>query len=278
VSIMIFMAKKHCVSLVLGAALLMGSLSATAAEKKYDTDDSVEGSLAASTALLFGIGYLAKPDRPPLTPAEIDALDPNDVNAFDRSAIDNWSPGAARASDYAMWGSLAAPFSLLLSEPAREEAGVLGLMYLETALLSAGMTYLIKNVSGRTRPYVYSKNPDIPLAKKMEPGARRSMSSGHTATAFSSLVFLATVFDRLHPDSSASGWVWGGCLAAASTTGYLRYAAGKHFPTDIIAGAAVGAFAGWMVPQLHEWEPDPAGVPGKSRARGQSIIGFSLGF
>ncbi len=269
---------RHWVVLGIFWSVASPSIRAEAAEKKYETDVAVESSLAATTLLLFGAGYLSNPHRPALTREEIEALDPQDVNAFDRSAIGNWSPAASRASDYLVWGSLVAPLSLLSTEQGRQESGVLGVMYLETALLSAGMTYLIKNISGRTRPYVYSNNPDIPLAAKMESSARRSFSSGHTATAFSSLVFLATVFDRLHPDSSASGWVWGGCLAAATTTGYLRYAAGQHFPTDIIAGAAVGAFAGWVVPQLHEWEPDPTNPPGKSRPMGQSVIGFRIGF
>ncbi|MFT5784062.1 MAG: membrane-associated phospholipid phosphatase [Candidatus Krumholzibacteriia bacterium] len=264
-----------CVSLCL---LLLMAVPVNAADKKYETDSDVESTLAASTILLFGAGYLLNPDRAPFTEAEIEALDPKDVNAFDRSAISNWSPGAARASDIMASGSLVAPLTLLASDAARDEGGVIGLMYLETALLSAGMTYLIKNISGRTRPYVYSDNPDIPLSAKMESSARRSFSSGHTSTAFSSLVFLATVFDRLHPESSARGWVWGGCLAAASTTGYLRYAAGRHFPTDIIAGAAVGAFAGWVVPKMHELDAIEGDLAGKSRSSRQSVIGFSVGF
>jgi membrane-associated phospholipid phosphatase len=45
--------------------------------------------------------------------------------------------------------------------------------------------------------------------------------------------------------------VWGTSLLAASVTGYLRYYAGKHYPTDIIAGAAMGSITGWGIPALH---------------------------
>jgi membrane-associated phospholipid phosphatase len=37
----------------------------------------------------------------------------------------------------------------------------------------------------------------------------------------------------------------------ASVTGYLRYYSGKHYPTDIIAGAIIGSITGWGIPALH---------------------------
>ena len=44
------------------------------------------------------------------------------------------------------------------------------------------------------------------------------------------------------------------------------------FPTDILAGAAIGAFAGWVVPHLHEMGADlasarPRQAPGARRFR-----------
>ena len=35
-------------------------------------------------------------------------------------------------------------------------------------------------------------------------------------------------------------------------TGYLRVKAGKHYPTDTIAGYLLGATAGILIPQLHK--------------------------
>lgn len=32
----------------------------------------------------------------------------------------------------------------------------------------------------------------------------------------------------------------------------LRYEAGKHYPTDLIVGAAFGSLVGWGIPKLHE--------------------------
>ncbi len=34
-------------------------------------------------------------------------------------------------------------------------------------------------------------------------------------------------------------------------TGYLRIRAGKHYPSDVLAGYALGALIGYAVPALH---------------------------
>jgi len=35
----------------------------------------------------------------------------------------------------------------------------------------------------------------------------------------------------------------------------LRVAAGKHFPTDVLASAALGSGIGWVVPTIHPTQP-----------------------
>jgi membrane-associated phospholipid phosphatase len=41
--------------------------------------------------------------------------------------------------------------------------------------------------------------------------------------------------------------LYAGALSVAS----LRVAAAKHFPTDVIAAAALGSGIGWLVPTIH---------------------------
>lgn len=244
-------------------------------EFPYELDEGTEAAVLGSAALLFGLGIWAHQGLEPLTPEEIASLDPDSINSFDRSATRRWSPGAARASNIMLYTTAVAPLSLLATDDGSRQPWTLTTMYLETMALQGGLTYLVKNLFTRTRPYVYNDDPAVPLAAKMETDARLSFYSGHTSSAFASMVFLAGVFGKLYPDSDARGWVWGGCLAAAATTGYLRYAAGKHYPTDILAGAVMGAFVGYLVPAIHELET-PGAEPGKSR---QTVtLGFSLGF
>ena len=57
--------------------------------------------------------------------------------------------------------------------------------------------------------------------------------------------------------------VWATGLALATTTAVLRIAADRHYATDGIAGAAAGAFIGWLVPRLHR--PDEMPQPGVGR-------------
>jgi len=263
---------------LLGLVCLSGAVSpAVAADDfPYDLETGTEASVLGSSAVLFGLGLWADQDYEPLTPEDIASLDPESLNWFDRSAARRWSPGAAAASDIMLYTTLAAPLSLMLTDQGSRQPGKLGAIYLETVLLQGGLTFLAKNSFARTRPYVYNDDPDIPLAKKMEKTSRHSFYSGHTSSAFASMVFLAGVFEKLYPESSARVWVWGGCMTAAAATGYLRYAAGRHYPTDILVGAVMGAFVGYLVPSLHEIETGAPGGNGKSR---QSVtVGFSFGF
>ncbi|MEM9023429.1 MAG: phosphatase PAP2 family protein, partial [Bacteroidota bacterium] len=41
-----------------------------------------------------------------------------------------------------------------------------------------------------------------------------------------------------------------------ATTGLMRVLAGKHFPTDVITGYAVGGAIGFLVPHLHRKRAD----------------------
>lgn len=263
---------------LLGIVFLVGAANCALAadEFPFDLETGTEAAVLGSTAVLFGFGLLADQGYEPLTPEEIASLDPGSINWFDRSATGRWSPGAAKASDIMLYTTMAAPLSLALTDQGSRQPGKLGVMYLETWLLQGGLTYLAKNTFSRTRPYVYNDDPEIPLSQKMEKTSRRSFYSGHTSSAFASMVFLAGVFEKLYPDSSARGWVWGGCLTAAATTGYLRYAAGRHYPSDILAGAVMGAFVGYLVPRLHEIETDTPGGIGKSRK--SMTVGLSFGF
>lgn len=187
----------------------------------------------------------------PFTQADLSRFDRSQVNAFDRGATYNWSPNAFTLSDQALTANFVATGLLALPTLFRHKGwATVPLMYIEVLALPTLFQQTVKNIALRTRPYVY--NPDAPLDPKLAPNGRQSFFSGHAGTAFASAVFAAEIFRHYYPNSKLKPVVWVVMLGLASTTSLMRYEAGYHFPSDILVGAAVGAFAGWGIPKLHE--------------------------
>ena len=238
----------------------------------YDTDTGTEVGLLLTSAAAYGLGWWLDSDFRPLISEEVDALDPMSINFLDRPATEHWSPGQERASDILVNGQLVLPLVLPFSSQGSQQPAKVTVMYLETMALNTGLTYLLKNTFNRSRPLVYNDHSDVSLDLKTSRTARKSFPSGHTANAFASMVFLAGVYEQLNPDSSSTTVVWGACLASATITGVLRVTSGRHFTTDVLAGAALGSLIGWMVPRMHEID----GLGGDSAAK--QGISLSYGF
>jgi undecaprenyl-diphosphatase len=127
-------------------------------------------------------------------------------------------------------------------------------------LLTVGATQALKSLFGRPRPFAYARAEGPQQDLRRRPTARRSFPSGHTANAFAAATFLGTVFGRLQPGDAARTWVWAGGLGVAAAVGYLRIRSGWHFPTDVVAGALIGAAAGALVPKLHDVAAEDEGA------------------
>jgi len=218
----------------------------------YRLKSSRESVLLAVGAATLAGGVVVNAELDLLTAQDIAALDAADINGFDRPATTHWSPPASSASDVVLVAMLAAPLSMIAVAPAAPAPVTVGVMFGEVVLLTNGIGQLTKTIFRRVRPFAYNDDPDIPLDLKMSKTARQSFPSGHAANAFASAVFASTVFARLRPPSPLRYVIWGGSLATAGAVGYLRYNAGKHYPTDIIAGAVLGSAVGWLVPKMHE--------------------------
>ena len=187
----------------------------------------------------------------PLTPADVSALNRADVNSFDRKATYHWSTSADKLSDVTLAGN-AAVFGLLAlgTKPMRQDIKTVGIMFVETIAFANGLERVVKAVTLRPRPFVY--NPTAPLEEKLTRYARQSFFSGHATHAFATAVFTGEVFRHYFPHSRLKPVVWVGSLGLATATCLLRYEAGLHYPTDLIAGAAFGSLVGWGIPKLHE--------------------------
>ncbi len=203
--------------------------------------------------------------RTPLTREEIALLTPGDVNRFDRSATRNWSLDWDERSDELRDSLILTTIGIGIYEILRneefEDTITLGVMFLETALLVKGTTYLTKALVGRKRPFVY--NPALSVEERYGLAANGdndvffSFFSGHSSAAFALATFTSTVFSDIHGPSTWSRLLWGSTLTLATMTAYARVKAGVHFPSDVIAGAIVGGAIGRLVPVLHRKDASP---------------------
>src|SRR5262245_2304313 len=218
-------------------------------QSPYEIGWKKDGLAAGGGVLVLAVGLGLSTNVAPLTEEEINALSRDDVNAFDRPATYNYSEAASAASEILVWSCMALSLSFLASDRMREDAGTIALMYAETLVLANGVSQTAKGAVHRIRPYTYG--PEAPLAKKTDPEARKSFYSSHTSNAFASAVFFATVYCDYFSTSKWKPYVWGGSLFAAASVGYLRFAAGAHFPTDVLVGGAMGAAFGRWLPLWH---------------------------
>lgn len=172
------------------------------------------------------------------------------IPAFDRAATRNSSESARKGSDLALNVSSALPLLLLAGNKPRGDAGKLGILFAETMAINYGLTNIIKATSRRPRPYVFDENLDP--ATIIRANDRAAFLSGHTSVSATGGFFFARAFSDYYPDSKLKplAWVLGAGLPAF--TGYLRFQAGQHYPSDIIAGYVLGATVGYLVPTLHK--------------------------
>ena len=215
----------------------------------YDVHWGSEAAILATTGALYGTGQYLRTEVEPL-PASFDYdFDVHDIWVLDRSAALQWCERSDAWSDHTFHAAAAMPLLLFADKRVRKDAWKIGLMFGETMMLSDGITNVFKGTTSRKRPYLY--NPDAPEYLRYKKQATMSFLSGHTSSTAMLSFFAAKVYADYHPDSPYQYVGYGSAFALTAATGYLRYRAGKHYPTDIIAGFAVGALSGWLIPELH---------------------------
>lgn len=196
---------------------------------------------------VLGLVFANSVNEPLIT--EINSLDASDVSAFDRGAISNYSATAQTVSDVILFSGAALPFITYFSKTCRDQGVVVAVMAVETFLITNSITTITKATVKRYRPFNY--NPEVPESIKLSNRSKFSFISGHASNTAAMSFFSAKVISDLHPDMKNKWLLWSTAALIPASISYLRYEAGKHFPTDLIAGYAVGAIVGYMVPSMH---------------------------
>lgn len=143
------------------------------------------------------------------------------------------------------------------------EAGIVdAVIYAETISVTWAVTNLAKISVRRPRPSAYQEqarlNPDGGTENPVElsdTNSALSFFSGH-ASITASVAATATYLAFSRGGDPVRPWLTLGTGALVTTlTSIGRVKSGKHFPTDVIAGAMAGAGIGVLVPHLHREAP-----------------------
>jgi len=105
-----------------------------------------------------------------------------------------------------------------------------------TTFVTFGMKYAFK----RSRPYLVT-----PGLTKVSGGSGPSFPSGHTSVAFATATSLTLAFPKWYVAVPAYMW--------AASVGYSRMYLGVHYPTDVLAGAVIGAGSAWLMYKANKW-------------------------
>jgi membrane-associated phospholipid phosphatase len=155
-------------------------------------------------------------------------------------------PGSL-AVDAAIWGS-----GRIAKNTNRATDGETAL---EAAALSGAVTFLVKGIVGRARPYVDStRADDFGLGRGfLSSDAYRSFPSGHTTAAFA---FATAITARLSARGAPQAAVTGPLLYGLATfTGIARLYNHNHWASDCLMGAAIGTISGLAATRWHERHP-----------------------
>lgn len=118
-----------------------------------------------------------------------------------------------------------------------------GILLLLSEITSVGITFGIKQIFKRERPFVTLGN--VYHNKYNSPTDRYSFPSGHTATAFS----MATSLTLRYPDKPAIIAI---SYLYAAIVGYGRMYLGVHYPSDVLGGMIIGSGSAALVYSLRK--------------------------
>jgi membrane-associated phospholipid phosphatase len=148
------------------------------------------------------------------------------------------------------------------------------LLVVESAALTSALTQGTKFLFRRERPWAHGDTPPAGHRRGSRESAQ-SFASGHSSLAFSLAVSTGSLASLRH--DGGKEWVWAAGLTCATATAYLRVAADRHYFTDVLAGAAIGAAVGWVVPRLIDRRPEEGTAALRSPAPPVAAFGFVVG-
>jgi membrane-associated phospholipid phosphatase len=176
--------------------------------------------------------------------------DPASLSGIDRVALQTFSGTASTTSHALLAGVIGfAGVASFDGATAAQRRGHVAVFANSLAWTFAATDWM-KVVVHRKRPVLYTAGATAAAA---DPNSQRSFPSGHASVAFAAATTYLVMAQRErlpHRDRNAA-LLYAGALGVAA----LRVSAGKHFPTDVAGGAALGTGIGWLVAKVHPTQP-----------------------
>ena len=172
------------------------------------------------------------------------------MTTFILSVQSDWGLTVATAITAIGYGladaAIAATLLVIGLKAGRPREAAVGRLGLFAVIVASVFGQVLKNLFCRSRPLAERSGQffvDFPCLGK---GAGFiSFPSGHSVTAFA----LAFVLSRAYPRYASL--FYGLAVLVAISRVYLA----KHFPSDVVAGAAIGILAGWIVCRFAAFSP-----------------------
>ncbi|MBI5537026.1 MAG: phosphatase PAP2 family protein [Deltaproteobacteria bacterium] len=243
-------------SVALGFAYLLTSATTNAQHAELRYDPWIDGSITFGVVAAWAGSQAAMGKIAPKTCRWCES---NDVDDTARVSL-KWhntraADGLSNVGGFALMPLFAFSSALVgSSEPGRQsELPVDILLVAEAAAVSMGANQAVKIAVGRQRPFVHA----FPPSEMREASSEDNVSfySGHTTLAFSLAVASGTIASMRGYRHST--WVWATGVVMATSIGYLRIAADKHYLSDVLVGALTGSAAGAAIPYFFHG-PRPA--------------------
>jgi membrane-associated phospholipid phosphatase len=108
-----------------------------------------------------------------------------------------------------------------------------------SVVISTILTTVLKYAVNRPRPFV--TYPDI---EKVGSGGSPSFTSGHTSEAFAFATSVSLSYPKWYVIAPSFAW--------AGAVGYSRMDLGVHYPSDVLAGAILGAGCAWVTFKVNQ--------------------------
>ena len=174
--------------------------------------------------------------RSPLSAVSVTSVDRHVLTWIVNHRVSFLNPLIVGATNLATGGAVWVAVAVLIAWRMRRPILPVGILAAVCVWGADGISHLLKLTTNRPRRYVATPHLHTLISRPTSD----SFPSSHATTAFAGAVVLSFLLPRL----------WPLFVAAAALVAFSRLYVGVHYPTDVFAGAAIGAVFAAVVTAL----------------------------